>query len=148
MKLILKLTLMLSMLLPLSSHAERSVEFGSYIVHYNAFKADAIPAEVARIHNIVRSNRRGLVNVTVLKKEADGSTHPVQARVWGTIRNLNNQLNNLVFFPVQEQNTIYYLDQFRISGHETLSFELFVEPKDAPNGLRGDIKFTQDFFTN
>lgn len=142
-------TLLFSLLmLPLTASAERSHSFGDYIVHYNAFRSDTIPAEVARLHGIIRSDHRGLVNITVLKKLADGSTQPVAARVWGHKRNLADQRSELEFFPVQEQETIYYLDQFRINDHDTLRFEVHVEPEGESNNSRGTVKFIQNFYTD
>ncbi len=128
--------------------AERSHSFGDYIVHYNAFRSDTIPAEVARLHSIIRSDHRGVVNITVLKRLADGSTKPVAAKVWGSSRNLADQRNELEFFPVKEQETIYYLDQFRINDHDTLRFEVHIEPEGDTNSNRGTVKFTQRFYTD
>ncbi len=143
------ISLLLSLLLlPLTTSAERAHNFGDYTVHYNAFRSDIIPAEVARLHSIIRSNRRGLVNITVLKKLTDGSTQPVAARVWGHKRNLADQRSELEFFPVREQDTIYYLDQFRINPHDTLRFEVHIEPEGDPNNSRGTIQFIQNFYTD
>lgn len=142
------LLLLATLLLPLESQAERSSSFGDYIIHYNAFRSDVIPPEVARRHSIIRSDHRGLVNITVLKKEADGTTRPVAARVWGTSRNLADQLSKLQFFAVQEQETIYYLDQFRINDHDTLRFEIHVEPEGDRQQIKGSVKFTQNFYTD
>ena len=148
MKIIYPILLILTTLLSMTAHAERSTRFGEYIVHYNAFRSDIIPPEVALRHSIVRSDHRGLVNITVLKKQADGSTQPVAARVQGTSRNLAEQMSELEFFPVQEQETIYSLDQFRINDHDTLRFEIQVEPEGDANNTRGTVKFIQNFYTD
>ncbi len=151
-------TLLCGLLLSLQATAEQSATFGDYVVHYNAFRSDSIPAEVASRHGIVRSNHRAVLNVTVLKRADNGTTTPIAARVWGSATNLNNQLNTLHFFPVREQNTIYYLDQFRIDNNETLKFEIHVDPnpfstnpadvgKSDNEGTVETIEFTQNFYT-
>lgn len=131
--------------------AERSITFGAYTAHYNAFRSDDIPADVARRHGIIRSSHRAVLNVTVLHNHADGSTTPVAARIRGNSTNLNGQLNTLHFFPVREQETIYYLDQFRIDDNETLRFEITVRPEPSTPSkgqpASGVIRFTQNFYT-
>ena len=129
--------------------AERSTTFDNYIVHYNAFRSDMIPAEVAQRHNIIRSNHRAIVNITVLRRSKDGSTQPIPARVTGTATNLSSQLSTLHFFQVREQEAIYYLDQFRIGDNETLRFQIQVEPEQpyAEPSTVGNIHFTQRFYT-
>lgn len=151
-------TLLSGLLLSLQVNAEQSVTFGDYVVHYNAFRSDSIPAEVARRHGIVRSNHRAVINITVMKRGEDGTTTPIAAQVWGSATNLNNQLNTLHFFPVREQNAVYYLDQFRIDNNETLKFEIHVNPNpfstdptavgDSGNKSTVEtIRFTQNFYT-
>jgi len=151
------LTLIFGLLASLQANAEQSVSFGDYTVHYNAFRSDSIPAEVAHRHGIVRSSHRAVINITVMKKQSDGSTIPVSAQVWGSTTNLNNQLSALHFFPVHEKDTVYYLDQFRIDNNETLKFKIHVDPSQFRTGVsnvgheRSDtvetIEFSQNFYT-
>lgn len=151
------LTILFGLLTSLQASAEQSVSFGDYVVHYNAFRSDSIPAEVAHRHGIVRSSHRAVINITVMKKQADGSTTPVSARVWGSTTNLNNQLSALHFFPVHEKDTVYYLDQFRIDNNETLKFKIHVDPSKFRTGVSNvghanggtvkTIEFSQNFYT-
>ncbi len=145
------LTLFTLALLSTSALAEQSITFGNYTAHYNAFRSDDISADVARRHGIIRSSHRAVLNVTVLRNHADGSTTPVAARIQGSATNLNGQLNTLHFFPVREQETIYYLDQFRIDDHETLRFHIEVQPEPSVSSgtepTPGVIQFTQNFYT-
>ena len=141
------LLLFITLFLPMQSQAERAHHFGDYVVHYNALRSDTIPPEVARRHSIVRSTHRGLLNIAVLKKHADGTTQAVAAKVWGSSRNLIEQRNELEFFKVQEQDAIYYLDQFRINDHDILRFEIHVIPEGISEQTQGTVKFTQRFYT-
>lgn len=150
-------TLLCGLLFSFQASAEQSASFGDYVVHYNAFRSDSIPADVARRHGIIRSNHRAVINITVMKKQEDGTATPIAAQVWGSTTNLNNQLSTLHFFPVREQNTIYYLDQFRIDNNDTLKFTIHVNPdpfSTNPDSVGADnkssaetIEFTQNFYT-
>ena len=45
-----------------------SVDIGDHIVHYSAQSTDQLPPEVARTYNIVRSNNRAMLNVSILEE--------------------------------------------------------------------------------
>jgi hypothetical protein len=70
-------------------------DFGSYEVHYNAVRTDALTPEIARNYGIQRSTNRVMLNVTVLHKEAGAAKKPVEADVKVAARNLNEQLKDL-----------------------------------------------------
>ena len=58
----------LVLLLPVTASAENSKDFGQFVIHYNAMATDMVPPEVARKYRITRSQNRGMINITVLKK--------------------------------------------------------------------------------
>jgi hypothetical protein len=128
-----------------ASHAERSAEFGEYVVHYNAFNASVLQPEVAQQHKIVRSRHSGLVNVAVLKKVMGTPGEPVPAAITGTVTNLSQQQRALAFHEVREGNAIYYLAPFRITNEDTLDFALKVQPENQ--GSAQEVRFRQQFFT-
>ncbi len=70
-----------ALLLPLASTAENSKDFGQYVVHFNALATDVLPPQVAREYRITRSQNRGMINITVLKKVLGSPGQPVHARV-------------------------------------------------------------------
>ncbi len=128
-------------LAPLPATAEQFLRAGGVDIHYNAFHADAIPADVARTHGIARSRNRGVVNVTVRTTSADGLGRAAQARVTGTVANLAGQVSPLAFREVRERDALYYLAEFAIAGEDRYRFELEVLPTGAARAE--SIRFEQ-----
>ena len=92
-------------------------DFGNYEVHYNALRTDALTPEVARAYGIQRSANRVMLNVAVLRKEADHAPRkPVEADVKVDAYNLNGQLKNIEMRRVSEGEAIYYIGEVSISG--------------------------------
>jgi hypothetical protein len=122
------LTAALALLFSTVSWAEQQQTFGDYEVHYSAFNSSFLQPKVAQSYNIQRSKYRGVVNITVLKKDAAGNKVPVKAVITGKTKNLIEQVNNLVFRPVIESNAIYHIAEFKISSEDTLTFNLDIQP--------------------
>jgi hypothetical protein len=120
-------------------------DFGSYEVHYNAVRTDALTAEIARNYGIQRSSNRVMLNVTVLHKEAGAAKKPVEADVKVAARNLNEQLKDLELRRVSEGEAIYYIGEVSISGTEILVFDITVTPAGTQAPL--SVKFTREFVT-
>ena len=102
---------------------------GGYTVHYIAVNSTFLDADIAAQYNIVRSARRGFLNIAVLRDNADGSTTPVTALVSGGRKNLLQQNSELEFNEVREGDAIYYLAQFEFSNAENLRFSIDVQPE-------------------
>ena len=120
-------------------------DFGSYEVHYNAVRTDALSPDVARNYGIQRSTNRVMLNVTVLRKEAGAPKKPVEAEVKVAARNLNEQLKDLELRRVLEGEAIYYIGEVSISGTEILVFDITVTPEGTTTPL--SVKFTREFVT-
>ena len=118
-------------LAPPAARAEQFVRAGGFEIHYNAFHADAVPAEVATAHGLVRSGNRGLVNVTVLSAGEGGVGRPAEASVTGSVSNLAGQRQSLTFRAVREATALYYLADFPIAGEDVYRFALEVTPAGA-----------------
>jgi len=136
------LSLALSAFLPTAS-AERFQDFGDYVVHYNALTTDFLTPQVARAYGIRRSRSRALLTVSVMRRGLAGATMPVAARVRAQAVNLSGQLRRIPMREVREENAIYYLGEFRLSGSETLDFTLEVRPEGADRPLA--VRFRQRF---
>ena len=126
------------------ARAESARRFGPYEIHYNAFNADFIPAEVARAHGLPRSKARGLLNVTVLKHRDDGTTAPAEATVAVTVTNLVGQQQTVRMRAIREPDALYYLGEFRIAGQDTYRFDVEVTPGDTARAYA--LKFSQELF--
>jgi Domain of unknown function (DUF4426) len=129
-----------------SAFAEKSLDFGDYTVHFNAFRSDSLTPEIAKAYQLTRRNNRMVVNITVRKRGADGKTSPAKAKVSGFASNLSSQVKNLSFREIHDGEAIYYLAQAQVSHRETLRFDI----KATPDGetITAKVKFKQQFFTD
>jgi hypothetical protein len=144
-KLQISWVLLLSLLLPLSALAENSQDFGDYVVHYNALATDMLPPEVARDYHITRSQNRGMLNITLLKKVLGSPGQPVHARVDASARNLAGQDRNIDMREIREGNAIYYIGEFGVANEETLKFRVRARPQGEQEFF--EVEFSQDFYT-
>ena len=123
------------------------LESGNYEVHYNALRTDSLTPEVARAYGIQRSANRVMLNVTVLRKEADHAPRkPVEADVKVDAYNLNGQLKNIDMRRVSEGDAIYYIGEVSIGGTEILVFDISVTPSGEATPLH--MKLKREFFSN
>lgn len=135
----------LALLLPLGAVAENSKDFGDYVVHYNALATDMLPPSVARDYRITRSQNRGMLNITILKKVLGSPGQPVHARVEASARNLAGQGRRVNMREIREGNAIYYIGEFGVANEETLNFKVRARPQGQRDFL--EVEFSQDFYT-
>lgn len=121
-------------------------DFGDYELHYNAITTDQLTPAVARAYNIVRSNNRAMLNVSILKK-TDGPVHPsVAGSVSASAINLTGQVKKLNLRQVQEGEAIYYIGDVPVASGETLVFTVDATPINESS--RFTVRFTRQFFAN
>ena len=137
--------LLLTLVSQLSVLAENSEDFGDYVIHYNALATDMLPPVIARDYRITRSQNRGMVNITVLKKVLGSPGQPVHARVETHARNLAGQDRNISMREIREGNAIYYIGEFGVANEETLNFKVRVRPQGERDFY--EVEFSQDFYT-
>lgn len=125
------------------AHAEIAQKFGALEIHYNALTTDELLPEVARAYKIERSKTRGLVTLSVLKKNSVGALTPVPAKLTLYATNLSQQLANVTLREIREGSAIYYLGEFRVAPPDTLKFTATVEVAGEP---RREIVFDQKFY--
>ena len=114
-------------------HAEQFKRFGDWRVHYNAFNASVLSAEVAERYDIVRGANKGLVNVTAIGPSGRGE----KVSVTGRFKNLLDQTTKLDFREIDDKGTVYYLAAFDFENAENLRFEITVElPKHGTETFR------------
>jgi hypothetical protein len=123
--------------------AEQAEKFGNLEVHYNAMLSTDLLPDVAKAYKIDRSPTRGIVTVSVLKKNAMGMAQPVPARLTAYMVNLSNQLGDISMREIREGNAVYYLGEFRVVPPNTLKFTVTVEANGEP---ARDVSFTQKFY--
>lgn len=131
---------------PAQESGETFQEFGNYEVHYNALRTDMLTPEIARSYGIQRSSSRVMLNVTILRKEADHVPRkPVDGAVQVDAYNLNGQLKNIEIRRLSEGDAIYYIGEVSISGQEILVFDITVTPTGEATPVK--VKFKREFYS-
>jgi hypothetical protein len=133
--------------MPAQALDETFKDFGNYEVHYNALRTDELSADIARTYGIQRSRNRVMLNVTVLRKEAEHAPRqPVEATVTADAYNLSGQLKDLQLRRVSEGEAIYYIGDVSIAGSEILVFDISVTPtgEAAPFNVKLKREFVSD----
>lgn len=137
--------LMLTVVFSPGALAENSQDFGDYVIHYNALATDMLPPAVARDYHITRSQNRGMLNITLLKKVLGSPGQPVHARVEASARNLAGQDRSIKMREIREGNAIYYIGEFGVANEETLKFSVRARPQGERDFY--EVEFSQDFYT-
>jgi len=137
---------LLSLLISFNTQAEQSKVFGKYTVHYSAFTTDNLTPSVAKQYNIPRSKKRALLNISVLKKSADGSSKPSKAIIKGTTTNLSQQLRELEPREISEKGAIYYIAETPVDNAEVLKYKLEITPQGEKTVYT--LSFQEQFYTD
>lgn len=145
-KLFIVLSGLLVSLASVNAQAESFTEDDRYIVHYNAFNSSAITPDIAKVHNLVRSGYRGMVNITVQRKRADGPPTNVTAFLDGKAKHLNGTEIPLEFTQINEGEVVYYIGEFQISNGQPLTFDIDVKPGAEHSGFH--LKFSKTLFVD
>ena len=131
---------------PALASTETSKDFGDYVLHFSALSTEQLSPEVARQHDIVRSGNRGLLNVSIIKKEPGALGKSVSGSVSASAINLTGQLKNITFREIREEEAIYYIGEAMISNEETLIFTIDATPINESS--RFTIRYMKQFFVD
>jgi hypothetical protein len=134
---------LISMLVAPAVQAEQAQKFGNLEVHYNAMLSTELLPDVAKAYKIDRSPTRGILTVSVLRKNAMGVAQPVSAKLTAFMVNLSNQLGDISMREIKEGNAIYYLGEFRVVPPNTLKFTVTVDANGDP---QREVSFSQKFY--
>ena len=125
---------------------DSSRTLGDYTVHVNAIATDELTAEVASLYGIARSQNRAMLNVSVLRRSAEGGSVPVTSTVSASATNLSGQLRNLTMREITEGDGIYYIGETVITNAETLVFTIQVRPEGS--GQNHTLRYMRQFFVD
>lgn len=117
-----------------------------YEVHYIAFSSTFLTPDIARQYGLSRSKALGVVNISVLKRKADGSTEAVGALVDLNAKNDIQQVRHLDVNQVVEGKSIYYIGQVQYREGEVLTFDVSVFPQGVADPLK--LRFSQTFYND
>lgn len=123
-----KILIALLLLLPEVLRAESAI-FGDYTVYYQAVNSTFINSDIAEQYDIVRSDRRAFLNISISKNASGGGMTAVTASVSGGKRNLLGQVSDIDFREIREENAIYYIGEFDYSNAEIVRFTIIVQPE-------------------
>jgi hypothetical protein len=133
-------------LLPFAARSQYEQTFGDVTVHYSALPTERLLPAMAKSYGILRSRDRGLVNIAIERKGADGRTTPVRATVAGKAVSVGGESAPLKFRELIEDGTVSYIGEFAISAPDTYTFEITVTPEGTAPPYT--LKFNQDFVGN
>lgn len=143
MKTLLSL-LLLALLQPIAAQAEQAQKFGDVEIHYNALSTQDLTPEVARNYKLTRSKSRGLLTISILKKNNMGASYPVPAEVRVNAITVYNQLSKVDMREIKEGSAIYYLGEYGIVLPETLKFDISVKPEGSAQPY--SFEYSQSFY--
>lgn len=124
----------------LPARADTMQSFGHYVVHYGAVNTMRLLPQVAAGYGIERSNRQGLINLTV--RQGDENGEPVSAVLNGTATDLSGHAVAIGFREIRVDGSVAYVGLFPLSGSDTFRFAISVRP-DGVN-VPYALKFSQD----
>lgn len=136
--------LALALFLPFAVQAEQAQKFGDVEIHYNALSTNDLAPEVARNYKLTRSKSRGLLTISVLKKNSMGASFPVPAEVKVNAITVYNQLVSVDMREIKEGSAIYYLGEYGIVPTESLKFNISVKPEGSAQPY--SFEYQQSFY--
>lgn len=130
-----------------SAHSEQMQgaqykELGPWQVHYIAFPSTFVQPKIAQAYGLERSNYKGIVNISILKNDADNTAQT--ASLTGTAKNLLGNKQVLEFKEVVEGDSIYYLAQVKFTNEEILRFDIEIKQNNQFQKLQFQQKFYVD----
>ena len=117
-----------------------------YEVHYIGFASTFLDENIAKQYKLVRSRALGIINISVIKVEADGSRKAVGAVVEIKMKNDLQQPQFLSSQQVVEGKSIYYLAQLQYKEGELLTFDMTIYPEGRTEAMQ--FRFSQNFYND
>jgi hypothetical protein len=119
-------------------------DFGAYTLHYNAVGTNLISPEIAKAYGIVRSPNRAMINVSILRKNADAVGTPVRGTVVAEVVNLTGQLKTVEMRQITEGEAIYYIGELNVANAETLIVTISATPEGETRPLT--VRYKKQFY--
>lgn len=126
---------------------ERSQDFGSHVLHFNAQPTADLQPEVAKQYGIVRSKNRAMLNISIVKKVPGSPGQPVPGEVTASASNLTGQLKTVSLREIKDGGAVYYIADLPVANGETLKFDILAQPADY-EGEAFPVSFTETFYSD
>lgn len=131
---ILPLTLGLSVLGHAALAQAHEVAQHGYILRSSTVSSMNIDSRTARKHGIERSPTRGILNVTVLKRDAQRQ-HTVPATVSAHVRNLAGMEREISLTATRANGRVSYTGLYDFAPREVLDFTISARPEGSSRRL-------------
>ena len=135
------LILLLGLSISLSAQAEQKQQLGSWDVHYIAFPAPLLTAEIAQQYRLQRSKYNAVINISVLDKNTQQAQ---KVAISGIAKDLQGRQQALQFSEVTEGNAVYYLAQLPFRHEQRFSFTISIVSGNQTEQLTFDQTFYVD----
>jgi len=126
---------------------QRSEDFGSHVLHFNAQPTAALQPEIAKQYGIVRSKKRAMLNISIVKKLPGSTGQPVPGEVTASASNLTGQLKTVSLREIEDGGAVYYIADLPVANGETLKFDIEARPADY-EGEAFPVSFTETFYAD
>ena len=123
-----------------------SKDFGEYTVLWSVLPSTFLAPEVAKANNLQRSKGIGIVNISIMEENEDGSMSPVSGQVEGKVTNDVQQVRFLAFRRIQEGDSVYFIAEYQYTGGELMTFQITARPSGHDRDL--PIRFSQALFND
>ncbi len=118
-------------LLPVLSLAQNSERFGDYELHYSVVNTTFLDPKVASAYGITRGENRAIINLALRETTGDGGSTARAMLLEGKVRDLLQSRHPLDFKEIREQESIYYIAEFRFINEEWRFFDIEFRPEGS-----------------
>lgn len=87
-----------------------------------AIPTSELTVEAAKKYNVERSPTRGLLTVTLVRKDKSLTKETLAGQVYAGAINLRNNLSSIPIREIRDGDAVYYLGEFQVSAPDTLRF--------------------------
>lgn len=131
---------LLAVLVNSPAMAEQKQQIGPWEVHYSAFNSTFLTPEIAAEYGITRSEKRGLINLSILDKET-GAAQNVKPE--GFVSNPRGGVQTLEFEEITEGDAVYYIASFLFGDDDWMRFNITLPQQGEVNPT---LEFEQQFY--
>lgn len=109
-------------------------EYGGYTIRTSSVGTENLSAATASEHGIKRDPRRAILNITVMKKDAEANK-TVPASVQAYVRNLAGQRREIDMREISEGGRVSYMGTYDFIHGEVLDFIITARPEGSNETL-------------
>ncbi len=119
---------------------------GDFTIYTNAFSASTLSPEIAQRIGFVRSQHRGILNVTVVREHPATAGTSGPALVEAEIVKPDDHKGPIPMREIRDGEAISYMGEYLLKGSASLDFEIRVRPAGAAEVQT--VRMSQDFFVD